>query len=41
MNALKKYKERQYRDKAREIVNENMDNFIEHMERGEDGRKGE
>lgn len=31
MNALKKYKERQYRDKAREIVNENMDNFIEHM----------
>ena len=32
MNALKKYKERQYRDKAREIVNENMDNFIEHMD---------
>ena len=30
MNALKKYKERQYRDKASEIVNENMDNFIEH-----------
>ena len=30
MNALKTYKERQYRGKAREIVNENMDNFIEH-----------
>ena len=32
MNALKKYKDRQYREKAREIVNENMDNFIEHMD---------
>ena len=32
MNALKKYKERKYRDKAREIVNENLDNFIEHMD---------
>ena len=30
MNALKKYKERQSMEKAREIVNENMDNFIEH-----------
>lgn len=41
MNALKKYKERQNQAKAREIVDENLDGFIEHMERGEDGRKGE
>lgn len=32
MNALKKYKERQNQAKAREIVDENLDGFIEHMD---------
>lgn len=32
MNALKKYKERQVREHARKIVNDNLDNFIEHMD---------
>ena len=32
MNALKKYRERQNQAKAREIVDENLDGFIEHMD---------
>ena len=32
MNAMKKYRERQVRDRARQLVNDNLDNFIEHMD---------
>ena len=32
MNAMKKYRERQVRDRARQLVNDNLDNFIKHMD---------
>lgn len=32
MNAMKKYKERQFQAVARKAVNDNLDGFIEHMD---------